>query len=249
MFGSLDSIIQINMSEYMEKFSVSRLIGAPPGYIGFQEGGELTEKVRRNPYSVILFDEIEKAHIDVTNILLQILEEGFITDREGKKINFQNTVIILTSNIGAHLIHNKSQLGFSTDSEQSYQHLGAQVYKEAEKFFKPEFLNRLDNSLIFKSLGKTELLKIITLELKKTQKKLALKNIILKFDPKVKKYIFEKANKPEFGARPIRRAIETHIEDKIADLILEEKLLSNHLLKFSIKDDNISYSIVENDNK
>ena len=243
IFGLQKSLIQIDMSEYMEKFSLSRLIGAPPGYVGFQEGGELTEKVKRNPYSVVLFDEIEKAHPDISNLLLQILEEGVITDSEGNKVNFSHTIIILTSNVGASLIHNKGQLGFLNKEEEKQEHINKNVKREAEKFFQPEFINRLDEVVIFKSLNQKALLKIITLELQKTNKRLERKKIKLRFTPKVKKFILQATNKREFGARPIRRTIEQTIENKLAELVLAGKLSENSTVCFDIEKDRLTHKI------
>ncbi len=227
LFGSENSIIRIDMSEYMEKHSVSRLVGSPPGYVGFDEGGQLTEKVRRNPYSIILFDEIEKADPDVFNILLQILEDGVLTDSNGKKADFKNTVIIMTSNIGASLISdNKSAMGFSGSSAESEREkrISTLINDELKKVFKPEFLNRVDDIIIFVSLKKDEIRKIAERMLSEVSKRLEEKNINVTFSNSVFEKLSEKGYDPVYGARPLRRAVTSDIED-----LLSEKYLSGDL--------------------
>ncbi len=222
MFGDRDALIQIDMSEYMEKFTASRLIGSPPGYVGYEEGGQLSEAVRRRPYSVVLFDEIEKAHPDVMHLLLQILEEGKITDSLSRKIDFRNTIIIMTSNIGAELIKKSSVMGFgvSTKDEQAYDVMKDKILDEAKRVLKPEFVNRLDDLIVFHTLGKPELLTIVDLEVKKVVKRIQAKDITIALDEKAKELLIEKGYDPQYGARPMRRAVERYLEDPMAEEIL-----------------------------
>jgi len=222
MFGDRDALIQIDMSEYMEKFTASRLIGSPPGYVGYEEGGQLSEAVRRRPYSVVLFDEIEKAHPDVMHLLLQILEEGKVTDSLGRKIDFRNTIIIMTSNIGAELIKKSNVMGFgaATRDEQDYDVMKEKILEEAKRVLKPEFVNRLDDLIVFHSLGRPELLQIIDLELRKVTDRIKSKEIQLVLDEKAKDLLIEKGYDPQYGARPMRRAVERYLEDPMAEEIL-----------------------------
>lgn len=224
MFGTKESIIQIDMSEYMEKFSVSRLIGAPPGYIGYEEGGQLTEQVRRKPYSVVLFDEVEKAHPDALHILLQILEEGKVTDSLGRKIDFKNTIIIMTSNVGAAMAKKQTSLGFGVTTEPSSDQevMKEKILAEAKIHFKPELLNRLDNILVFRHLDKPELTKIVDLEVRKIIERLQEQEIELVLDTSAKDLLIEKGYDPANGARPMRRAVEKYIEDPMSEEILRE---------------------------
>jgi len=225
MFGDAKALIQLDMSEYMEKFNVSRLIGSPPGYVGYEEGGQLTEQVRRKPYSVVLFDEIEKAHPDVWNILLQILEDGKLTDNVGRVVNFRNTIILMTSNIGSDTIKRQSTLGFSpiTD-ESSYEKMRERIMEEAKKTFRPEFLNRLDDIIVFRSLTKPDLVQILGLEIGKVLERLKRKNIHLELDAKAKDFLIERGYDPQYGARPMRRAVERFLEDPLAEEILRGHL-------------------------
>ncbi len=225
MFGDAKSLIHLDMSEYMEKFNVSRLIGSPPGYVGYEEGGQLTEKVRRNPYSVVLFDEIEKAHPDVWNLLLQILEDGKLTDNTGHVVNFRNTIILMTSNVGSDTIKRQSTLGFSpiTD-ESSYEKMRERILDEAKRTFRPEFLNRLDDVIVFRSFTKPDLIQILTLEADKVVERLRHKNIKLQLDDKAKDFLVEKGYDPQYGARPMRRAVERFLEDPLAEEILRGSL-------------------------
>jgi ATP-dependent Clp protease ATP-binding subunit ClpC len=225
MFGDSKSLIQLDMSEYMEKFNVSRLIGSPPGYVGYEEGGQLTERVRRKPYSVVLFDEVEKAHPDVWNMLLQILEEGKLTDNVGRIVNFRNTIILMTSNVGSDTIKKQSTLGFSpiTD-ESSYERMRDKILDESKKVFRPEFLNRLDDVIVFRSLIKPDLIQILTLEVTKVIERLKHKNIQLELDEKAKDFLVEKGYDPQYGARPMRRAVERFLEDPLAEEILKGNL-------------------------
>lgn len=222
MFGDSKSLIQLDMSEYMEKFNVSRLVGSPPGYVGYEEGGQLTEKVRRNPYSVVLFDEIEKAHPDVWNMLLQILEEGKLTDSMGRIVNFRNTVILMTSNVGSDTLRKASTMGFApiTD-EATYEAARERVLEEAKKTFRPEFLNRLDDLIAFRSFTKPDLIQILNLEVEKVLERLRKKNLKLELDDKAKDFLVEKGYDPQYGARPMRRAVERFFEDPLAEEILK----------------------------
>jgi ATP-dependent Clp protease ATP-binding subunit ClpC len=227
MFGDRDALIQIDMSEYMEKFTASRLIGSPPGYVGYEEGGQLSEAVRRRPYSVVLFDEIEKAHPDVMHLLLQILEEGKVTDSLGRKIDFRNTIIIMTSNIGAELIKKSNTMGFgamSQKDEQAYDVMKDKILEEAKRVLKPEFVNRLDDLIVFHTLGKPELLTIVDLEIKKVAQRIKNKEITIVLDEKAKELLIEKGYDPQYGARPMRRAVERYLEDPMAEEILRGNL-------------------------
>jgi ATP-dependent Clp protease ATP-binding subunit ClpC len=225
MFGDSKSLIQLDMSEYMEKFNVSRLVGSPPGYVGYEEGGQLTEQVRRKPYSVVLFDEIEKAHPDVWNMLLQILEEGKLTDNVGRVVNFRNTIILMTSNVGSDTIRKQSTLGFSpiTD-ENSYEKMRDKILDESKKTFRPEFLNRLDDVIVFRALTKPDLIQILDLEISKVLTRLKSRNIKLELDEKAKDFLVEKGYDPQYGARPMRRAVERFLEDPFAEEILRGHL-------------------------
>jgi len=221
MFGGEDALIQIDMSEYMEKFAVSRMTGSPPGYVGHEEGGQLTEQVRQRPYCVVLFDEVEKAHPDVMNILLQILEEGRLTDSFGRKVDFRNTIIIMTSNLGADLIRRSTEVGFAaTEGALDYKMIQERIDSSVKKTFKPEFLNRLDGVVIFKPLDRSHLLDVIELEIKKVQKRLSRKHIILTLDEAAKELLVSKGFQPEMGARPLRRVIEQYLEDPLAEQLL-----------------------------
>jgi ATP-dependent Clp protease ATP-binding subunit ClpC len=225
MFGDTKSLIHLDMSEYMEKFNVSRLIGSPPGYVGYEEGGQLTEKVRRNPYSVVLFDEVEKAHPDVWNILLQILEEGKLTDNVGRVVNFRNTIILLTSNVGSDTIKRQSTMGFSPISDEaSYEKMRERIMDEAKRTFRPEFLNRLDDAIVFRSFTRPDLIQILDLEIAKVVQRLHHKNIKVELDEKAKEFLVEKGYNPDFGARPMRRAVEKYLEDPLAEEILKGNL-------------------------
>ena len=225
MFGDAKSLVSLDMSEYMEKFNVSRLIGSPPGYVGYEEGGQLTEKVRRNPYSVVLFDEIDKAHPDVWNILLQILEEGKLTDNIGRVVNFRNCIILMTSNVGSDVIKRTSTLGFSPISDEaSYEKMRERIMDEAKKTFRPEFLNRLDDLIVFRSFTKADLIQILDLEVGKVLERLRHKNIRLELDKKAKDFLVEKGYDPQYGARPMRRSVERFLEDPLAEEILKGNL-------------------------
>ncbi len=238
MFGDSDSLIYLDMSEYMEKHTVSRLVGAPPGYVGYEEGGQLTEKIRRKPYAVVLFDEVEKAHGDVFNMLLQIMEEGRLTDSFGRQVDFRNTIVILTSNIGSDLIKGGQSFGFGKREEVvDYDRLKKQLLSETEKFFRPEFINRLDDVIVFQSLTKDDLCCIIDIELAKIMKRLNSKGITMELDQTAKDFLIEKGYSPDFGARPLRRALGTYIEDPLAEAILSGEYSEGQHLDVSHKKD------------
>ena len=222
MFGDPDALIQIDMSEYMEKFTSSRLIGSPPGYVGYEEGGQLSEAVRRRPYSVVLFDEVEKAHPDVMHLLLQILEEGTVTDSLGRKVDFRNTIIIMTSNVGAELIKKQTSLGFGAMENESadYDGMKVKILEQSKKVFKPEFLNRLDDQIVFHMLEKKDLVKIVDLEISKVLDRLKNRQISVKIQDKAKDFLIEDGYDPEYGARPMRRSVEKHLEDPFAEHLL-----------------------------
>jgi ATP-dependent Clp protease ATP-binding subunit ClpC len=243
MFGDTKALIQLDMSEYMEKFNVSRLVGSPPGYVGYEEGGQLTEQVRRKPYSVVLFDEIEKAHPDVWNMLLQILEEGKLTDNVGRVVNFRNTIILMTSNIGSDTIKRQTTLGFSpiTD-ESSYEKMRDKIMEEAKKTFRPEFLNRLDDVIVFRSLTKPDLIEILDLEISKVVVRLKARNIVLQFDEKAKDFLVDKGYDPQYGARPMRRSVEKFLEDPLAEEILKGTLHEGEPIQVTVEKDHLIFT-------
>jgi ATP-dependent Clp protease ATP-binding subunit ClpC len=243
MFGDSKALIQLDMSEYMEKFNVSRLIGSPPGYVGYEEGGQLTEQVRRKPYSVVLFDEVEKAHPDVWNMLLQILEEGKLTDNVGRVVNFRNTIILMTSNVGSDTIKRQSTLGFSpiTD-ENSYEKMREKILEEAKKTFRPEFLNRLDDVIVFRSLTKPDLVEILDLEVRKVMQRLKNRNILLQLDEKAKDFLVEKGYDPQYGARPMRRSVERFLEDPLAEEILRGAMHEGESIRVSVDKDRLIFT-------
>ena len=238
MFGDPDSMIYLDMSEYMEKHSISRLVGAPPGYVGYEEGGQLTEKVRRHPYSVVLFDEVEKAHGDLFNMLLQIMEEGRLTDSFGRQVDFRNTIVILTSNIGADLIKGGQSFGFGKREETiDYDKLQKQLLAETEKFFRPEFINRLDDVIVFRPLTKDDLYQIIDIELGKVDSRLKEKGMEMHLDQNAKNFLIEKGYNPDFGARPLRRALSSYIEDPMAESLLAGNYKSGDRIDITHKED------------
>ena len=247
MFGDADAMIQMDMSEYMEKHTVSRLVGAPPGYVGYEEGGQLTERVRRRPYSVLLLDEIEKAHSDVYNMLLQIMEEGRLTDSFGRHVDFKNVILIMTSNIGADLIKNQSGFGFGKRTEESnYDKMKELLDKEMERHFRPEFLNRLDSQIVFRPLTRHDLTTIVEYELNKVFKRLLEHNLHLDMESSAKEFLIDKGYNPEFGARPLRRAIERYIEDPLSEDLLRGKFKGKTLIRISVQDeDHLRFEGVE----
>ncbi|MGE3954230.1 MAG: ATP-dependent Clp protease ATP-binding subunit [Parachlamydiales bacterium] len=231
LFGREEALIQVDMSEYMEKFAVSRMTGSPPGYVGHEEGGQLTEQIRQQPYSVVLFDEIEKAHPDVMDLLLQVLEEGRLTDSFGRKIDFRNTVIIMTSNVGANLIRKTTEVGFgATEGVTNYEAMREKIMAELKKTFKPEVLNRIDATVVFKALGTPDLEKIVEIEVKKVQQRLSQRNIHFHLDEAAKGFLVEKGYEPEMGARPLRRAIGEYLEDELSEQILRHPGEGKHFL-------------------
>lgn len=249
VFGSEDALIRVDMSEYMEKHSVSKLIGSPPGYVGFEEGGQLSEKVRSNPYSVILFDEIEKAHSDVFNILLQVLDDGHITDSQGRKVDFKNTIIIMTSNTGAQRIIDPKKLGFVTASNVDTEHedMKKNVMDEVKQNFKPEFLNRIDDIIVFRALTEDDVRNISNLLLKELKQRVASQmEIQLKFGDAVKKLIFEKGYDKKYGARPLKRAIQTNIEDELAEAVLKGEIKRGDTVQVTVRNDKVKF-VVKNE--
>jgi len=248
MFGDENAIIQLDMSEYMEKFNVSRLVGAPPGYVGYDEGGQLTEKVRRKPYSVVLLDEIGKAHPDVFNILLQVLEEGRLTDSFGRKVDFKNTVMIMTSNIGVNLLKKQGSLGFKTAAEEaSYAEMKKKLLDDMKRTFKPEFLNRVDDIVVFRRLTKSDLEKILDIETKDVEKRLADQDIKLELDKAARKFLIEKGFDSTFGARPLKRTIQRFLEDPLAEEIISGKFKGGAHCKVSAKVDHLTFKMTKNE--
>lgn len=244
LFGDIEAVVRIDMSEYLESHTVSRLIGSPPGYVGFGEGGQLTEPIRRRPHSVVLFDEIEKAHPDVMNIMLQILDDGKVTDAQGHAIDFKNTVIIMTSNVGADLIRKETTMGFITrdDAKSSYDKMKEIVLGELKKAFRPEFLNRVDETIVFKPLSKEDLTVIVDILLKDVNKRLEEKGLALVASKKAKKFLVEKGYDPKFGARPLRRTIEDYIEDPLSEEVLKGKFPYGTEIKADAKEDKLVFS-------
>jgi ATP-dependent Clp protease ATP-binding subunit ClpC len=243
MFGDSKSLIQLDMSEYMEKFNVSRLVGSPPGYVGYEEGGQLSEQVRRRPYSVVLFDEIEKAHPDVMNMLLQILEEGKLTDSVGRVVDFRNTIVLMTSNVGSESLRKQTTIGFTPATEEaSYEKMRDKILEEAKKVFRPEFLNRLDDVIVFRSLTKADLIKILDLEVGKVLERLKHKNIKLELDSAAKDFLTEKGYDPMYGARPMRRAVERYLEDPLAEEIIKGNFHENVPIQVTVEQDKLAFT-------
>jgi len=248
MFGDPDALIRIDMSEYMEKYNVSRLIGSSPGYVGYEEGGQLTERVRRRPYSVVLFDELEKAHPDVSNILLQILEEGQLTDGLGHTVNFRNTIIVMTSNVGATQLTKPLSLGFKAPNQTSdddYEKMRDRLEDAAKKQFRPEFLNRLDDLVVFRELGRDDIRKIISCEIDKISERLKAKGGTLDLPQEAIDFLIEQGFKPESGARQLRRVVERYIEDPLAEEILSSSTPEKFVAKATYlpEDKKLAFSI------
>ncbi|MEO6848273.1 MAG: ATP-dependent Clp protease ATP-binding subunit [Chthoniobacterales bacterium] len=244
MFGDQDALIQIDMSEYMEKFTASRLIGSPPGYVGYEEGGQLSEAVRRRPYSVVLFDEIEKAHPDVMHLLLQILEEGKITDSLGRKIDFRNTIIIMTSNVGAELIKKQTTLGFGVGGlDESYEGMKEKILEETKRVFKPEFINRLDDLIVFHTLTRENLMKIVDLEVAKVTARIRAKEIEITLDAGAHEFLIDKGYDPTYGARPMRRAVEKYLEDPMAEELLRSHIKPGDKVLVKPDNDKLSFTV------
>jgi len=246
MFGDPDALIQIDMSEYMEKFTASRLIGSPPGYVGYEEGGQLSEAVRRRPYSVVLFDEIEKAHPDVMHLLLQILEEGKITDSLGRKIDFRNTIIIMTSNVGAEIIKRQVSMGFGAVSGAgSYEQMRDKILEESKRVFKPEFLNRLDDIIVFHTLNRGDLVRIVDLEVAKVVERVKAKEIKIQVDPTAVEFLIDKGYDPTYGARPMRRAVEKYLEDPFAEELLRSNIKIGDTIVVHAEGDKLAFRAVQ----
>ncbi|MFP4058541.1 MAG: ATP-dependent Clp protease ATP-binding subunit [Candidatus Brocadiia bacterium] len=246
MFGEQDALIQLDMSEYMEKHNVSRLVGAPPGYVGYEEGGQLTEKIRRRPYAVVLLDEIEKAHPDVFNMLLQIMEEGRLTDSFGRHVDFRNTILIMTSNIGAEVIRNQGGLGFvKSTGEQSYESMKERLMNIVERHFRPEFLNRLDDIIVFRPLNKDDLQEIVDIEFARVAERLGERGITVELTPEAKNFLIQHGYSQEFGARPLRRAIENHIEDPLAEELLREQFQDGAHIRVKVKEDHLYFATAQ----
>jgi ATP-dependent Clp protease ATP-binding subunit ClpC len=236
MFGDEDALVQIDMSEYMEKHNVSRLIGAPPGYVGYEEGGQLTEQIRRRPYAVVLLDEIEKAHPEVFNMLLQVMEEGRLTDSFGRNIDFRNTILIMTTNAGAEAIKNEAAFGFTKpDGDATYDSMKTRVTEEIEKVFRPEFINRVNDIIVFRHLNDEDMKQVIDLELGKVRKRLAEKGLNIELTDEAKEFLIKKGSNTDFGARPLRRAIETFVEDPLAEELLKGEFAGKDLVKIEVK--------------
>jgi ATP-dependent Clp protease ATP-binding subunit ClpC len=245
MFGDEDAIIQIDMSEYMEKFNVSRLVGAPPGYVGYEEGGQLTEKVRRRPYSVVLLDEIEKAHPDVFNILLQMLEEGRLTDSFGRKVDFKNTIIIMTSNIGAETLKKQGSIGFKSQEEEvTYQGMKSRLLDEVKKVFKPEFLNRVDDIIVFRPLTREDLEHIVELEIKEVESRLKDQKIHIELTKEAKDFLIERGFDKVFGARPLKRTIQRFLEDPLAEEIIRGNYKNGANVRVTAKPDHLEFTTI-----
>jgi ATP-dependent Clp protease ATP-binding subunit ClpC len=238
LFNDETSLVKIDMSEYMERFNVSRLTGAPPGYVGYEEGGQLTERIRKKPYSVVLFDEIEKAHPDVFNILLQVLDEGVLTDNFGRKVDFSNTFIIMTSNLGARMIEKATPLGFQRNvSDILYEKIKDSVLNELKKTFNPEFLNRVDETVVFHPLEKEHLLSIIDLLVEETNRMLLDQEMVIEVSSVVKEWILKRYYQPAYGARPMRRAVQKVIEDPLSEEILKGRFKGVHKISVILEDD------------
>jgi ATP-dependent Clp protease ATP-binding subunit ClpC len=252
LFDSEDSLVRIDMSEYMEKFSVSRLVGAPPGYVGYEEGGQLTEKVRRKPYSVVLLDEIEKAHPDVFNILLQVLDDGILTDSLGRRVDFKNTIIVMTSNIGVKEIKAGGQMGFVSGEEaDKYEEMKSKIEEAMKRQFNPEFLNRLDDIIVFRQLKREHLFKIIDIQTRYLLERLNAMDLTIEIDQKAKEFLAEKGYDEKYGARPLRRTIQKYIEDELADRLIRGELESGGLVQISFDEgeDALTYTQVPSEKK
>jgi len=248
MFADRDALIQIDMSEYMEKFTASRLIGSPPGYVGYEEGGQLSEAVRRRPYSVVLFDEIEKAHPDVMHLLLQILEDGKITDSLGRKIDFRNTIIIMTSNVGAETLRKQTTMGFAATKpigEHEYEGMRDRLMEEAKKTFKPEFINRLDDIIVFHQLSKIDLMKIVDLEVDKVLVRVKAKEVHIELAETAKEFLIEKGYDPMYGARPMRRAVERYLEDPLAEELLRGNVKAGDTVQVAATGGKLTFNVAE----
>ncbi|MCP1639612.1 ATP-dependent Clp protease ATP-binding subunit ClpC [Streptococcus gallinaceus] len=247
LFDDESSLIRFDMSEYMEKFAASRLNGAPPGYVGYDEGGELTEKVRNKPYAVLLFDEVEKAHPDIFNVLLQVLDDGVLTDNKGRKVDFSNTIIIMTSNLGATALRDDKTVGFgATDLSHNQAHVEKRIFEELKKAYRPEFINRIDEKVVFHSLSDKDMEEVVKVMVKPLYAVTAEKGIDLKFQPSALKLLAKEGYDPEMGARPLRRLIQNKVEDQLAEMLLREEVKSGQTLKIGVKAGQLKFDIVEN---
>jgi len=244
LFGSENAMIRLDMSEYMEKHSVSKLIGSPPGYVGHEEGGQLTEKVRRNPYSVVLLDEIEKAHPDVYNILLQVFEDGQMTDSLGNTVDFKNSILIMTSNIGARYLEKRGHMGFRTSSEADAKKTEELIHGEVKRVFNPEFLNRLDEIILFQELGDEDLGKIVQMLIGQLNETMKQRRLTVGVTPEVARWIVEKTCRDRsYGARPLRRAIQRYIEDPLSEALIQGRFGLDTTLEIYLQDDRLFYSL------
>jgi ATP-dependent Clp protease ATP-binding subunit ClpC len=244
LFDEEDALIRIDMSEYMEKFAVSRLVGAPPGYVGYEEGGQLTERVRRRPYSVVLFDEIEKAHPDVFNILLQVLDDGILTDSFGRRVDFKNAVLVMTSNVGAREIDAEGSLGFHTqDDKSSYAQMKSKVTAGIKRTFNPEFMNRVDEVIVFRALGREEMGRIVDIQIRELHKRLKPRAITLCLTEAAKKYLVERGFDRKLGARPLKRVIQREVEDVLAEGLIREEFLEGQSILVQRSDGGLSFTV------
>ena len=252
MFGTENSLIRVDMSEFMEKHTVSKLIGSPPGYVGYDEGGQLSEKVRRNPYSVILFDEVEKAHPDVFNVLLQVLDDGHITDSTGRVIDFKNTIIIMTSNAGAENIVSPKSLGFSSGmtEQQNHEEMKGKVMDEVKRIFKPEFINRIDDIVVFHVLGKEQIAQIVDIMIANVNKRIMEQmKLSIELDDAARQWLVDKGYDSKYGARPLRRTIQNEVEDVLAERILMGKVHAGNKVKITVKDNKLNFTLKRGMNK
>jgi ATP-dependent Clp protease ATP-binding subunit ClpC len=252
LFDSDDALVRIDMSEYMEKFSVSRLVGAPPGYVGYEEGGQLTEKVRRKPYSVVLLDEIEKAHPDVFNILLQVLDDGILTDSLGRRVDFKNTILIMTSNIGTRDLKKAGSMGFGTSTaKDEYGHMKSTIEEALKRVFNPEFLNRIDDTIIFHALEKKHIMEIVDIQLREIMKRIGSMGITVELTRQAKEFLADKGFDPSYGARPLRRALQKYLEDPLSEELLKGKFPEGSLLKVRVnsKTGELKFGVVAHDEK
>lgn len=251
MFGSEDALVQIDMSEFMERHSTARLVGAPPGYVGYEDAGQLTEAIRRRPYSIVVFDEIEKAHPDTFGILLQIMEEGILTDARGRKVDFRNTIIIMTSNVGAQMIRHQTSLGFDVkvDEEQeeqvAYKEMRRKLMEALKRTFRPEFINRLDSVIVFRSLTKDEIKQIVSLELKKVGERLSERSVVLEATDAATAFLADKGYDHDYGARPLKRVIQNEIEDRLSDGFLAGKFKDGDTILISLVEGNLDVQVVK----